>query len=104
MNLRELASYQKYKNALCDGRVQGAKFELEPALCSLVAAHTTMESVNYLLTSTTYTVGKVLAIYLPTMEISFQEVLRLPGCAACGAQTYREEPELYFELRALLNE
>ena len=39
---------------------------------------------------------------LPTMEFTFNEVLRLPGCSACGGLFEREDKELHFDLRALI--
>ena len=56
--------------------------------------------MNFLLTQSAFTTGKVLSIYLPTMEFSFNEVLRVPGCPACSRPA-REDVELYFDIRSL---
>jgi hypothetical protein len=37
------------------------------------------------------------------MEFTFNEVLRLPGCPACGPAPERDDRELFFDVRALLN-
>jgi bacteriocin biosynthesis cyclodehydratase domain-containing protein len=104
MNLRESASYQRYKHALADGRVSGATDRLDPVLAKMLASHTAFEALNFLVTGASFTAGKMLAIYLPTFEFTFNEVLRLPGCAACSPAPERDDRELYFELRTILNE
>lgn len=103
MNLRESASYLRYKTALAQGRAAGAVPEVEPVLGAMLAAHTAAEALNMLLTGTTFTVGKALSIYLPTMELTYNEVLRLPGCPACGPETYARDEELFFDVRAVLD-
>jgi bacteriocin biosynthesis cyclodehydratase domain-containing protein len=103
MNMREAGSYLSYKRALAEGRVSGGMAPLDATLESMLASHAAFESLNYLLTGAGFTVGKMLAIYLPTMEFTFNEVLRLPGCPACGPAPERDDRELYFEVRALLN-
>ena len=102
MNLRGAASYQSYKRALADQRVKRGELPVEPVLSALLASHTALEALNYLLTGSSFTAGKILAIYLPTMEFTFNEVLRVPGCAGCSALAERDEKELYFDMRALI--
>jgi bacteriocin biosynthesis cyclodehydratase domain-containing protein len=102
MNLRESASYQQYKRAIVNGQIKHGPLPIEPVLGGLLASHTAFEVLNFLLTGNSYTVGKVLAIYLPTMEFSFNEVLRVPGCSACGPSPERDDQELYFDLRTFL--
>jgi bacteriocin biosynthesis cyclodehydratase domain-containing protein len=101
MNLRESASYQKYKDALSRAgglnSVQGAG--TGGVLASLLAGHTALEALNMAVTGATSTVGKVLGIYLPSMEMVYSEVLRLPGCPSCGTVPERDGTELYFDVR-----
>jgi bacteriocin biosynthesis cyclodehydratase domain-containing protein len=97
MNLREAASYQRYKAALADGALTVAP-ALAPPLAGLVAAHAALEAINFALAGRTFTLGKVLAIYLPTMEFSFNEVLRVPGCPACAPTAERDDRALYFDI------
>jgi bacteriocin biosynthesis cyclodehydratase domain-containing protein len=104
MNLRERASYQRYKSLLAEGQVQLGAPPLEPALTALLASHVALEAINYASTGNGFTVGKVLSVYLPSMEMSFSEVLRVPGCPSCGATAERDAPELYFDLRALIGD
>jgi bacteriocin biosynthesis cyclodehydratase domain-containing protein len=101
MNLREQASYQRYKNALVAGQVKGGTLPLHSALVGLIAAHVAMETLNYVYTGGTFTAQKLMAIYLPTMETAFNDVLRLPGCPACGSQSERDDKELFFGFEML---
>jgi thiazole/oxazole-forming peptide maturase SagC family component len=102
MNLRESGSYQRYKNALVEGEIRSSRLPIAAILQSMLAAHVSSEALNFALTGFTFTVNKMLAIYLPTMEFSFNEVLRLPGCPACGSSIERDDKELYFDFRTLL--
>ncbi|MHA6720537.1 TOMM precursor leader peptide-binding protein [Sphingomonas sp. RS6] len=104
MNLRETASYQRYKAALAAGAAQQAPFAIEAALQHILAGHLALEAVNFLTTGSAFTIGKTLSLYLPTMEFCFHDILRLPGCPACGPEPYVDEPELYFDMRAVLSE
>ncbi len=101
MNLRDSASYQRYKSALADGRAAGTASPLDAVIVAMLASLTAFEAVNFLQTGAAFTVGKLLRVYLPTMEFAFHEVLRLPGCPACGATLERDDTELYFDARAL---
>ena len=101
MNLRDSASYLRYKQALATGRVNHSAIRLEPVLSAMLAAHTAHEILNFSLTGTSFTARKVLSIYLPTMEFAFHEVLRVPGCAACSSIAERDGTELYFDMRTL---
>jgi bacteriocin biosynthesis cyclodehydratase domain-containing protein len=103
MNLRERESYLRYKRALAEGRVLRSRVELVPLLGSVLAAHASLEALNFVLSGSTCTIGKVLSIYVPTMELAYNDVLRLPGCPGCGTLPERDEPELYFDMRALLS-
>jgi bacteriocin biosynthesis cyclodehydratase domain-containing protein len=100
MNLRESASYQQYKRAITEYRVKTSQAPAEPVLRNLLIAHTALETINYLLTGHACSINKVLSIYLPTMEFAYHDVLRVPNCHACGAETAVESRELYFDLAA----
>jgi thiazole/oxazole-forming peptide maturase SagC family component len=102
MNMRESASYQQYKKTLVEGQVRNAPMPAAPILTGLLATHTAFEAMNFLLTENAFTVGKALAIYLPTMEFAFNDVLRLPGCSACYPPA-RESRELYFDIQSLIS-
>jgi bacteriocin biosynthesis cyclodehydratase domain-containing protein len=101
MNLRESASYQRYKRAIADYTVKKSRSPAEPMLRNLLSAHTAVETVNYLLTGHACSSNKVLSIYLPTMEFAYHDVLRVPNCPACGPEPGTGRRELYFDLAAV---
>jgi bacteriocin biosynthesis cyclodehydratase domain-containing protein len=102
MNMRESAPYVSYKRQLARGAVRTGRQPMEAVLRSILAGHAAMECLNFLLTNTSFTRGKVLGIYLPTMEFSFNEVLKVPGCAACAPPAESSEEELHFDMRRLV--
>jgi bacteriocin biosynthesis cyclodehydratase domain-containing protein len=104
MNLREEASYQAYKRALVEGRVSGATAPLDAVVGALLSSLAAFAALNFLVTATDFTIHKMLAVYLPSMEFTFNEVLRIPGCPACGSSAESDDRELYFDVRSLLNE
>ncbi len=102
MNLREKASYQRYKQALARRAVQDGHSPVLPPLLALLVAHTALEACNFALSGSTYTSEKVLGIYVPAMEISYHELLPVPGCPGCGSLAGRDDSSLYFDPRAWL--
>ncbi|MHB1949122.1 MAG: TOMM precursor leader peptide-binding protein [Gammaproteobacteria bacterium] len=105
MNLREYASYQRYKDSMIkQSSHRNLRDAVNPVLVNLLAAHLSMEILNYQLTKSCFTKGKVLSIYLPTMEICFNDVLRLSGCHVCGAVPQRDDHQLYFDYQTLLED
>lgn len=105
MNLREYHSYQKYKEAIVENKVlRHAEFPLSGALHALLISHLSLEILNYVLTGCGFTKNKVLSIYLPTMEIAFNEFLKVSTCQNCGSQPHRDDAQLYFDVQGLLKE
>lgn len=102
MNLREKASYQGYKRALARRAVRGGHSPVLPPLLGLLIAHTSLEACNFALSGSTFTSEKVLGIYVPAMEISYHELLPVPGCPGCGSLAGRDDSSLYFDPRAWL--
>lgn len=103
MNLREHNSYQKYKKALIQNKlVYNKVFSVEPALIGLLTSHIALEALNFYLTQCNFTKGKLLSIYLPTMEMTFNEVLQHGSCPTCGASQWREGYQSYFDIHSLL--
>ena len=98
LNLREGANYQRYKRALAEASVRLGAPPLLAPLGGLLAAHLALETLNLLLTGWTFTVGRMLAVHLPTMELSFPDVLRVPGCGGCGSVAERDGEVLYYDL------
>lgn len=102
MNMRESENYLRYKRALVEGQVKEAQLPVLSAMMGVLASHTALEVLNFQRTGCSYTKGKLMAVYMPTMEFAFHEVLPVPGCRACGSSGLRDDQELYFDLRSLL--
>jgi bacteriocin biosynthesis cyclodehydratase domain-containing protein len=101
MNLRERASYVRYKEAIADHRVAYGTQPVQPVLVGLLASHAALETLNFLATGSTFTINKLLAIYIPTMEIVYNEVLRVPSCPTCAPAAEQHETGVYFDTGAL---
>lgn len=102
MNLREHASYVRYKQGLVEGKVTDDEAStLQLPLVHLLASHLALDVINFLAMGTGFTRNKVLSIYLPTMEIAFNEVLRVSTCSVCGAAEHRDNQQLYFDYQSL---
>lgn len=100
MNLRDSAVYVGYKEALASGNVEGAADPV-PVVASLAASLAVTDALSFVTTDEAVTIDQAWSVFLPTMEIANHEVLRVPGCAGCGASPERDEADLYFDLRAL---
>jgi hypothetical protein len=46
--------------------------------------------------------NKILTIYAPTLEVTFHDLLRMPGCNVCGIPPALD-PTLYSDLRSYLS-
>lgn len=105
MNLREYASYQRYKEMLITESIHpSAKYDIKPVFLNLFASYLALEIQNYQLTKTCFTKAKVFSVYLPTMETGFHEVLKLSNCQVCGIVTHQDDQQLYFDYQTLLEE
>jgi thiazole/oxazole-forming peptide maturase SagC family component len=102
MNLRDTARYVSYKNALVERQIKHGVVPVEPILQAMLASHAALEIVNFIRTSYSFVIGKVLSIFLPTMEFAYSEVLRLPCCPACSPVAERDDTELHFDVTALM--
>jgi thiazole/oxazole-forming peptide maturase SagC family component len=47
--------------------------------------------------------GRVLSVHLPTMEIQAQDLLRMPGCPACGRVSRQRAREINFNTRTAVD-
>ena len=105
MNLRETENYQKYKNAILLKQIYHEKEDpLRDVTSNVLIAHGLLEILNYLTTQTTFTINKVLSIFLPTMEFVYHELLSIPACRTCGSVSYRDDTQVYFDFQKLIQE
>lgn len=102
MNLREYASYQRYKETLAVSECTENRVDKCSPAMHVLSAHLAMEIINYSYSKTYFTQSKALSIYLPTMEICFNEVLRLSGCLICGSVSHRDDQQLYYDYQTIL--
>ncbi|MCD6039141.1 MAG: hypothetical protein K0S27_541 [Gammaproteobacteria bacterium] len=102
MNLHEYASYQRYKEMLVVSDLPKNNVGKTSPTMYLLASHLAMEIINYRFLKTCFTRSKALSIYLPTMEICFNEVLRLSGCPVCGSVPHRDDQQLYYDYQTIL--
>ncbi len=102
MNLHEYASYQRYKEISIVSEFTENKIKVNHPAMYVLASHLAMEITHYCSSKTYFTKGKALSIYLPTMEICFNEVLRLSGCPICGFVPHRDDQQLYYDYQTLL--
>lgn len=103
MNIRESVRYVDYKKKIFAGNpTRVSQKPLLEVLEHILCAHVVLEVTNYLLTENTYTIGKVLSMYLPTMEIAYNEVLPFSGCSVCGKNTVRDDYQLYFDIEEMI--
>jgi bacteriocin biosynthesis cyclodehydratase domain-containing protein len=102
--VREHSNYQAYKRALADGFVREGSPVLPRPIEGMLANLGAIEVCGFLLAETSFTVGRVLSIYLPAFEFSFNEFLRLPSCRACVPAVESNETQLHFDLRSYIGE
>jgi bacteriocin biosynthesis cyclodehydratase domain-containing protein len=103
LSMRESESYARYKRALAARSVKTGKPHLMGPFRGLLASLAAMEVANLMSTGSNFTLGKALTLFLPTMEFSFNEVLRVPGCPACSPMTEQHEQGLYFDVKGYVN-
>lgn len=104
MNLRDAAGYQRYKRALAEARVTPPAVGPATVSTAMLASLASFEILNFTRTGAAFTTGRMLTVFLPTLEFAFHDVLRLPGCPACGAVQERDDRELYLDTRSLASD
>jgi thiazole/oxazole-forming peptide maturase SagC family component len=102
MNLREVDSYVSYKKLLIEGKMKVGEPQVGRAIHGILAAHTAFELMNLKASGNSFTQDKIMSIYLPTMEVSYNEVLKVPGCTVCGSSLERDHSEMHFDMGDVL--
>lgn len=100
--LRDHTLYIEYRTALAEGKVHGADAETIEPLRATTLSLAAWEVTNMLSVGSSFTTGKLLSIYAPTMEIAFHELWRFPGCPVCSARAGLDR-QLYSDLRSYLS-
>ncbi len=104
MNLKEQENYRKFKISLANEKVKFGASPLFSSLISLASSLASFEIINFSLTGCSFTKRKVLSIYLPTMEIVFNDLLQLSSCEICSNPFQDIKGELYFNVQSLLRQ
>lgn len=105
MNVRDSKSYQKYKNAIAfDKVIKKSEMPINGTVQQLLISHTALEAINFILAGKNFTDGRLLSIYLPTMEIEFHGVEPYHNCSTCVDSESKRQQELYFEFGELMEQ
>jgi bacteriocin biosynthesis cyclodehydratase domain-containing protein len=83
---------RKHREHLLDHRGTGTFFAGLPAYAEIVAGHTALAAVHFLLRGTCFALGRVMAIDFDRMQIDVEDVLKLPRCPVCGTQKAAYRP------------
>ena len=100
MNLRERQSYLSWMRAAAADKVKTGSSAMRASARTLLAAHTAYEAANIARGGLYATRNKVLSVYLPTMEIAFNDVL--PMAKFDAASQFDAAPDLYYDIREWL--
>lgn len=101
MNLRERQSYLSWMRSAAD-QVQAGRPDVAASTKALLAAHVSHETTSIARRGLSTTRNKVLSIYLPTMEIAFNDVL--PMAKFDGASQFTAASDLYYDIREWISE
>jgi bacteriocin biosynthesis cyclodehydratase domain-containing protein len=72
----------------------GSFFTGLPSYAEIVAGHTSLAVVHFLLRGTCFVLGRVMVIDFDRMRIDVEDVLKLPRCPVCGMQKSAYRPPL----------
>lgn len=100
MNLRERQSYLSWMRAAAAGKVSTGTSAIAASVRTLLAAHVAHEATNIAQGGLYTTRNKVLSVYLPTMEIAYNDVL--PMAKFDAASQFDAAPDLYYDIREWL--
>ena len=97
--LEELEVYHKF---IKSQNTTLPKFEYTP-IAHILTSITISEALLLSIAQKSKFMGRVLSVYLPTLEIQCEDILRLPYCPACGAVAKGKAREMYLSSKALIN-
>lgn len=102
MNMKNSLSYLQYKKSIVQKKIKMAKPTTNESILHLACSLTSLEISSYLTTGRSIATHKMLSIYIPTMEFSYQKILKLPGCRVCGIDNAIQGHQVHFDSGALL--
>lgn len=76
----------------CLARTTDSFFPGLPAYADIVAGHSALAIVHFMLRETSFALGRVLVIDFDRMTIDTEDVLKLPRCPACGGEKAPYQP------------
>lgn len=100
MNLRERQSYLSWMRVAAADRVRAGAPAVAASVRAILAAHVAHEAVSIARNGLNTTRNKVLSVYIPTMEIAYNDVLPMSRFDA-PAQV-ETAPDLYYDIREWL--
>lgn len=100
MNLREHQSYVSWIRASSEGSARTINSKIDSTTLHLLASLVANEAGKIATKGLATTRNKVLSIYLPTMEIAYNDIL--PMAVFDGDSQFNSAPDLYYDIRTLL--
>jgi bacteriocin biosynthesis cyclodehydratase domain-containing protein len=83
---------RKHREYLLERRGTGSFFAGLPSYVEIVAGHTSLAAVHFLLRGACFALGRVMVIDFDRMQIDVEDVLKLPRCPVCGTQKNAYRP------------
>ncbi len=77
---------RKHREYLLEHRGTGSFFTGLPSYAEIVAGHTSLAAVHFLLRGSCFALGRVMVIDFDHMQFDVEDVLKLPRCPVCGTQ------------------
>jgi len=99
MNLRNSDQYHKYKKAIClSQNLDKSYINISTPITDLFVSHIAMETLSYVVSKKNMTTERMLSIYLPSLEMRFNQLIPLESCSGCGGGKQRTIQQLFFDI------
>jgi bacteriocin biosynthesis cyclodehydratase domain-containing protein len=85
---------RKHREHLLAHRGTGSFFAGLPAYAEIVAGHTALAAVHFLLRGSCFVLGRIMMIDFDHMQIDVEDILKLPRCPVCGTQKSAYRPPI----------
>ena len=94
-NLREDLNYIQSKSTRDTLSPSLKKVQYYSSLSAIKIGHLGAELMRWMKDGSCFTRNRIFSIYVPTMEVTYHPILRVPRCRSCGVQTGRDSYELH---------